>query len=99
MRVTFAYNSDAATVRKRIDEEAVKVMEKSKGRVSDAHYTWEGDTMAFTATAMGTTVNGTLEVTPTEVIVDAHMPMFLRPFEGQAKSRILGQLHDMFDRT
>jgi hypothetical protein len=91
MRVAYTHNSNRDDVRRRLDEEAAKALAQAQGKVAHASYAWRNgeDVLDFTVTAMGATVNGTAEVTDTEVIVEAQLPLFLRAFEGRAKSRIL----------
>ena len=55
-------------------------------RVSDPQWAWRGDTMAFSFTAMGFAIKGTLEVSDTTVVVDVKLPLAARLFEGKLRS-------------
>jgi hypothetical protein len=96
MQVTYTHNSSPAEVKRRLDQEATRLLEKNKSRVKNVHYEWNDQTLNFAATSMGATINGDLVVTEKEIIVDARVPMFLRAFEGRAKSRILDTFREMF---
>ena len=96
MRVAYPHRTTRTEARRRVDEEAAKILAQNRGRVSKAGYDWRGDVMDFSATAMGATVKGTVTVDDTEVVVNADVPLFLRAFEGRAKSRILDTFREIF---
>jgi hypothetical protein len=96
MRIAYPHRTTREDARRRVDEEAARMLAQSKGQVTKSSYGWTGDTMDFSASGMGATVKGTLTVTDTEVVVDAAVPLFLRAFEGRAKSRILDAFRQMF---
>ncbi len=95
MRLAFAHGSDKDRVRRLIADGIAKALDKHGARLSKADYAWSGDTMTFVVGAMGTTLRGTVEVTEEEVIVDVGIPLMLRPFEGQARTRIAGALEEL----
>ena len=66
------------------------------GRVAEHHQEWQGDTLHFSAKAMGVRVSGTATVTETEVVVDAKLPLLAKPFEGRVRQRIEQELRNLF---
>jgi hypothetical protein len=56
---------------------------------------WEGDTLHFAATLQGKQISGTLEVTDTDLIVDATLPLMWRLFEGRIEKMIAQHLQQM----
>ena len=53
---------------------------------------WEENTLHFAATLQGKQITGTLEVTDTDFIIDAKLPLLWRMFEGRIESMIAGQV-------
>lgn len=56
---------------------------------------WTGDTLTFAFTAQGQHISGTFEVTDTEFVLDATLPLMLRMFEGKIESAIKEQAATM----
>ena len=52
--------------------------------------------MSFSFRAMGMRLAGTVGVTDTAVEVDVAVPLMARPFEPQAKARIMATLDELF---
>lgn len=97
MRVTYTHHSTPDVVRDKLEDAVRKALDMGQGRVDSASYEWHGNVMNFAVTAMKTTISGIVEVTDTEVILDAKVPLMLRPFEGRAKSRILETFRETFE--
>jgi len=55
-----------------------------------------GRQLDFSFAVMSKTIKGTADVTDTEIILDAGIPLMFRPVEGKVKSRILSALNEMF---
>ena len=53
---------------------------------------WEGDTLHFAATLQGKQITGTLQVTDTEFVVDAKLPLLWRMFEGRIEKMLAEQV-------
>ena len=52
---------------------------------------WEGDTLHFSVNLQGKTITGTLQITDTEFVVDAKLPLLWRIFEGKIEKMIAEQ--------
>lgn len=52
---------------------------------------WEGDTLHFAVTLQGKAVTGTLQITDTEFVIDAKLPLLWRIFEGKIEKMIAEQ--------
>ena len=53
---------------------------------------WKGDVLYFAANLQGKTITGTLEVTDSQFIVDAQLPLMWRLFEGRIEKMIAEQV-------
>ncbi|HVZ75769.1 MAG TPA: polyhydroxyalkanoic acid system family protein [Candidatus Paceibacterota bacterium] len=53
---------------------------------------WLGDTLNFDVDLQGKSISGTLEVTDSEYILDAKLPLLWRMFEGRIESEIAKQV-------
>lgn len=53
---------------------------------------WEGDTLNFGVTLQGKQITGTLQVTDTELVIDARLPLLWRIFEGKIEKMIGEQI-------
>lgn len=62
------------------------------GQVEIIEEKWEGDTFHFSVNLQGKEVTGTLEVTETDFILDAKLPLLWRMFEGRIEKEIRKQV-------
>jgi hypothetical protein len=56
---------------------------------------WAGDTLNFDINLQGKDIAGTLEVTDTEYVLDAKLPLLWRMFEGKIEREIEKQVSSM----
>ncbi len=63
-----------------------------QGQVEVNEERWEGDTFHFSLNLQGKTVTGTLEVTDTDFILNAKLPLLWRMFEGRIEKEIAKQM-------
>lgn len=59
---------------------------------------WQGNVLAFAATANKITVTGTLTVTATDYDVQAKLPLMLRMFEGKIERAIKEQTAQLLNK-
>jgi hypothetical protein len=96
MRVSFEHHSTPELIRDKLEEAIGKALDIGGSQITQLNYAWAGDKLGFSFAVMSKTIKGSADVTETEIIVDAGIPMMFRPFEGKVKSRILGALNEMF---
>lgn len=96
MRVSFDHHSTREVVRGKLEEAIGKALDIGGGQITQVQYAWVGDKLDFSFAVMSKTIKGTADVTDTEIIVDAGIPLMFRPVEGKVKSRILSTLNEMF---
>lgn len=56
---------------------------------------WSGNTLTFMVSGQGQQISGTLEVTDTQFILDATLPLMLRMFEGRIEQMIESQANNL----
>jgi hypothetical protein len=95
MRLSFQHHSARAIVRSKLEEAIDKALNLGDGQIRQVQYAWTSDKLNFSFAVMSKTIKGTADVTDTEIIVDAGMPLMFRPFEGKVKTRILSTLNEM----
>ena len=59
---------------------------------------WKGDLFNFSFEARGFKIKGTLEVTDTQVKLDAKLPLLASPFEGMIRSNIERELDQILGK-
>lgn len=63
--------------RSRIDSGFGKVQEQIAGKAVTVDQTWTGDSMAFSAGAMGQNITGSLHLQENNVLIEVDLPWFL----------------------
>ncbi|HEX7191978.1 MAG TPA: polyhydroxyalkanoic acid system family protein [Thermoanaerobaculia bacterium] len=88
-------------------EDARKIVERRLGELyaqyghyaNESQMTWSGDRLDFSGKAKGFSGSGTIEITDTEVIIDAKLPLIAKPFEPRVRSTVEREAAAMFGRT
>lgn len=66
-----------------------------KGQATIDEERWEGNTLHFAATLQGKQITGMLEITDTELVINAKLPLMWRLFEGRIEKMIGEQVKQM----
>jgi putative polyhydroxyalkanoate system protein len=96
MRINVPHHTDKETARRKINERIAALFGQYAHYLSDSEHRWEGDRLTFSGSAKGFKVNGTIDVTDTEVIIDGKLPLMAKPFEPRVKSAIEKETSSMF---
>jgi len=96
MRVTVPHNTDRATARQKVEARLQQLLAQYGSYLNDIDRRWEGDRLVFSGSARGFKVNGSVEVTDSEVIFDGKLPLLAKPFEPRIKSTIEREAAAMF---
>ena len=93
------FNFPHKTTTKAAKEKIVEVMTEHRDEIAKhakiTKDTWDGDTLRFAVEIQGKTITGTLEVTETDYILDAQLPLLWRMFEGRIEKEVEKQLKAM----
>ena len=64
--------------------------------VSYISHVWSGDFMNFSFRARGWSIKGRIYVTEIDVLIEVHLPILSRPFEGRIRSAAERKLEQIF---
>jgi putative polyhydroxyalkanoate system protein len=92
MRVVRDHGTTTQGAKDAVDKLLPGVLEQFGSSVSDPQGAWDGDTYRFSFQAMGFGIKGTLQVTDTQVVLDAKLPLLARAFEGTIRSNVESEL-------
>lgn len=56
---------------------------------------WSGDVLSFAVLVQGKEITGTLEVTESDFVLDAKLPLLWRMFEGRIQKEVAKQVEQM----
>ncbi len=96
MRIAVPHHTTKGSARSRIEEKLAALLGQFGGRIDDLQQQWVGDTLEFKGKARGFKLEGTVEVTESEVIVDGKLPMMALPFEGRIREAVKREAETMF---
>ena len=87
-----------AEARRRIEEGFHKVADQIGGK-AQLKQRWKGDTLTFTAAAMGQTIDGTLIVREDEVQIDVSLPWILAKLAGPISDKLAKNTQLLLDKS
>ena len=96
MRIVIPHHTDKASARRKIDARLQELVGQHGHYLSEINQQWEGDRLLFSGSAKGFKVNGSVEITDSEVILDGKLPLIAKPFESRIKSTIEHEAATMF---
>jgi hypothetical protein len=96
MRIIVPHNTDKETARRRLTERIAQLFGQYGHYLGDSSHQWSGDTLTFSGSAKGMKVNGTVEVTDRDIMIDGKLPLIAKPFESRIKSQIEKEAEEMF---
>ncbi|HEY2323484.1 MAG TPA: polyhydroxyalkanoic acid system family protein [Thermoanaerobaculia bacterium] len=99
MKIIVPHHTTREEARKIVDRRLGELLAQYGHYASDSQMTWSGDRLDFSGKAKGFSVNGTIEVTDTEVIIDGKLPLIAKPFEPRVKSAVEREAAAMFGRA
>ena len=88
MRIAVPHHTTRENARRIVEQKLGDLM-KSYGSYADhSEHSWSGDTLSFKGKARGFTVEGKVEVTDSEVILDGKLPLLAKPFEPRIRHTV-----------
>jgi hypothetical protein len=76
-----------------------KLIAESRGKfgeqITELKESWTGNSEVFSFRAMGFSVDGKLDVQPSEVLIDINIPWAALPFKGTVESEILKHAREL----
>ena len=86
--INLPHQHGRAEARRRIEAGFAKVVHALPGVAGGYRERWEGDRLVFSATAMGSTVSGVIDVLDTVVKMEIVLPSVLGLLAGGMKTRL-----------
>jgi putative polyhydroxyalkanoate system protein len=96
MRIAVPHHTTKANARSKIEQKLAALLSQFGGRVDDLQHQWNGDTLEFKGKARGFKLEGTVEVTEAEIVVNGKLPMMALPFEGKIREAVKREADAMF---
>jgi putative polyhydroxyalkanoate system protein len=96
MRIAVEHHTSKEVAREKLEERLGQLLVQYGGREEDFESEWLGDTMRFNGKALGFRVEGTIEITDAEVIVDGKLPLIANMFEGRIRQAVEREADAMF---
>ncbi len=86
----------AENARDKVERALPGLLQEFGSDVSDITHVWSGDSMNFSFRARGLSINGRIDVTDSQVVIEVSLPLIARPFEGRIRSATERQLKQIF---
>ena len=96
MHIAVDHKTTKQNARATLERKILQLLAQFGDRAEDVEHHWSGDTLRFKGKARGFTVEGTVEVTDTAVIVDGKLPLLARPFESRIRQTVEREAEAMF---
>jgi hypothetical protein len=96
MHIVVPHRTSKANARAQVELRLGELLGQFSHHADDLHHEWDGDTLRFKGKARGLTVQGSVEITDTEMIIEGKLPLMARPFEGRIKQTVEQEAERMF---
>ena len=96
MRIAIPHHTTRKKARTVIEQKVAAMLNQFGGKVDDLEQQWTGDTLEFKGKARGFKVEGTVEVTDEEIILDGKLPLMALPFEPRIREAVKREAENMF---
>lgn len=96
MRIAIPHHTTKANARTVIEQKVAALLNQFGGKVDDLQQQWTGDMLDFKGKARGFKVEGTVEVTDQEIILDGKLPLMALPFEPRIREAVKREAENLF---
>lgn len=96
MRIAIPHHTTRAKARTTLEQKLTALLNQFGGKVEDLQHQWVGDTLEFKGKARGFNVQGSVEVTDQEVVIEGKLPLMALPFEPKIKEAVKKEAEQMF---
>jgi hypothetical protein len=98
MRISVPHFTTKEVARQKINERIASMFGQYGHYLAESSHSWEGDRLVFSGSAKGFKVSGTMEVTDSDVVIDAKLPLIAKPFESRVKHTVETEAVSMFGK-
>jgi len=96
MRIAVPHHTTRARAREIVERKIAVLLAQFGDHAGDVRHDWTGDTLQFKGKARGFTVEGTVEITDSEVVIDGKLPLLAKPFEPRIRQAVEREAESMF---
>ncbi len=96
MRIAVPHHTSKDVARGKVDQRLGQLLSQFGGQAEEIEHEWLGDTMRFKGKARGLAVEGTVDVTDAEIILEAKLPLVAKMFEGRIRQAVEREADAMF---
>ena len=96
MRIAVPHHTSKDVARGKVDQRLGQLLSQFGDHAEEIEHEWLGDTMRFKGKARGLAVEGTIDVTDAEIILDAKLPLVAKMFEGRIREAVEREAGAMF---
>ena len=96
MRIAIPHHTTRAAARQRVEAKFEELLGGLGHHADDARHEWTGDTLHFKGKARGMALEGSVEITDTEVIIDGKLPLLAKPFEPKIRQTVEREAERIF---
>lgn len=95
MHFKIAHKTTKTQATQRVKDALEEARPHMKGEMEVNGEKWEGNTFHFDVALKGKNITGTLEITETEFVLNAKLPLMWRIFEGMIEKEIAKQVQSL----
>jgi hypothetical protein len=96
MRIAVPHHTTKTAARQKVEQRLGQLLGQFGGHADELQHDWAGDTLKFKGKARGLSVEGTLDVTDTDVVISSKLPLIAIPFEGKIRHAVEKEAESMF---
>ena len=96
MRIAVPHNTTKDMAREKVEQRLSSLLSQFGGRAEELKHEWLGDTLQFKGKARGLKLEGTVEITEADVIIDGKLPLMALPFESRIREAVQREADSMF---
>ena len=89
IKVSVPHKLGQGEAKSRLTKLIAESRDKFGDKVSDLQEAWTGNTDAFSLSVMGFSIDGKLDVQPSELLIDINIPWAALPFKGRVETEIV----------
>jgi hypothetical protein len=96
MRISVPHHTTRSAARQKVEQRLGGLLSQFGGQAQELHHEWTGDVLKFKGKARGFSVEGSIEVTDAEIVIDGKLPFIAMPFEPRIREAVKREADTMF---
>jgi hypothetical protein len=96
MKIAVPHHTTKDLARQHVERKLGELLGQFSHHAQDLEHSWTDDTLRFKGKARGLAIEGTVDVTASEVIIEAKLPLIAKPFESGIRQQVEREAEKMF---